>query len=318
MHNALKKMITKDLIGIKNLSAGDIETYLSAAYEMKALFSKTGKKSELFAGKNVSTLFFENSTRTRVSFEVAANYLGAHFSAMNASASSVSKGETLIDTGKNLDALRIDTVIMRHPMAGAAALLSKNVQASVINAGDGAAEHPTQALLDFFTIKEHLGSFKGKRVAICGDIKYSRVARSNIWGLQKLGASVTVCAPFTLLPCGIENFGVDIELNPVKAITKADVIMGLRVQLERQEKTLPSLAEYAKFFSITAERIQAAKATKAIIMHPGPVNRNVELSSEVIDCSSSTILPQVTNGVAVRMAVLNLTNEAKLNKGASK
>ena len=312
-------MITKDLIGIKNLSVSDIETYLEVASQMKALFKKTGKKSDLLLGKNVSTLFFENSTRTRVSFEVAANFLGAHFSAMSAATSSVSKGETLVDTGQNLDALLIDTIIMRHPMAGAAAYLSKNVVASVINAGDGASEHPTQALLDFYTIKEKLGSFKNKKVAICGDIKYSRVARSNIWGLQKLGAKVTVCAPYTLLPKGIENFGVDVELNPEKAIEKADVIMGLRVQLERQSGSVfPSLAEYAKFFSITKERIDKAKATKAIIMHPGPVNRNVEMSSGVIDSSNSVILPQVTNGVAVRMAILNLTHEAKLKQSGGK
>ncbi|MCL2847990.1 MAG: aspartate carbamoyltransferase catalytic subunit [Firmicutes bacterium] len=302
----------KDLLGLKDISASEIELILDTAAEMKKLFSKKGKKSNLLEGQTVSTLFFENSTRTRLSFETASNFLGAHFMAISASTSSVSKGETFIDTGKNLDAILIDAIVIRHPMGGAPHLLAKNVKASVINGGDGTSEHPTQALLDFLTMREKFSKIKGLKVVLCGDIKFSRVARSNIWGLLKLGAEVTVCAPYTLLPKGMEDFGVKVELNPAKAIANADVIMGLRIQSERQNMgVFPSVGEYAKFFSITEEVIKKAKAEKAIIMHPGPANRGVEMSGEVLDSKNSVVLEQVTNGVAVRMAVLKLLLEAR-------
>jgi len=299
-------MKRKDLLGLKDLSADEIVEILDTTVEMKKLLTQEVKKSSVLSGKNVTTLFYENSTRTRMSFEAAAKFLGASTSSMSAAVSSVSKGETLIDTGKNLDALLPDAIIIRHPIAGAPELLAKNVKASVINGGDGMNEHPTQALLDIFTMREKFGFVKGLKVTMSGDIKFSRVARSNIWGLNTLGASVTVCAPHTLLPTGIEDFGVKVETNPGKALAGADVVMGLRIQAERQKGGMfPSNGEYVRNFGITLDRLKSANP-HALVMHPGPCNRGVEMTSEAMDSPQSVVLDQVTNGVALRMAVLKL------------
>jgi len=299
-------MNRKDLLGLKDLGTHEITTILDTAQQIKKLFSVNAQKTASLAGKNITTIFYENSTRTRMSFDSASAFLGANSAYISASASSVSKGETLVDTAKNLDAMMPDAIIIRHPMAGAPKILARNVRASVINAGDGTNEHPTQALLDIFTMREKFGRIKGLKVTMCGDIKFSRVARSNIWGLKTLGASVTVCAPKTLLPKGIERFGVKVECDPDKAIAGADVVMGLRIQAERQSGGMfPSTAEYAKYFGVTANRMLKAEKN-ALVMHPGPANRGVEMTSEVIDSGASVILDQVTNGVAVRMAILQI------------
>ncbi len=295
----------KDLLGLKDLSADEIMEIITTAQEMKKILVQNVKKTPHLQGKAVTTLFYENSTRTRMSFETASKFMGASTSSVSVATSSVSKGETLIDTGKNLDALLNDVIIIRHQMAGAPHLLAKNVKASVINAGDGTNEHPTQGLLDIFTMIERYGSLKDINVTISGDIKFSRVARSNIWGLNKLGANVTVVAPNTLLPYAIENMGCKVESNIDKAIENADVVMGLRIQTERQESGMfPSIAEYATNFGLNKSRI--ATVPNALIMHPGPINRGVEMTSEVADSAESVILEQVTNGVAVRMAILFL------------
>ena len=307
-------MTRKDLLGLKDLNSNEIVAILDATKQIKKLFSVGAQKTGQLNGKSVTTIFYENSTRTRMSFDAASSFLGANSSFIAASASSISKGETLIDTAKNLDAMLPDAIIIRHPIAGAPELLAKNVRASVINAGDGTNEHPTQALLDMFTMRERFGQIKGLKVTMCGDIKFSRVARSNIWGLNKLGASVTVCAPKTLLPKDIEKFGVTVECNPDKALKDADVVMGLRIQAERQSGGMfPSTAEYAKYFGVTSKRMELANKN-ALVMHPGPANRGVEMSSDVIDSSNSVILDQVTNGVAVRMAILQLLIGSKGGK----
>ena len=299
-------MNRKDLLGLKDLTATEILEILDAAVEMKKILMQGVKKTPHLQGKSVVTLFYENSTRTRVSFENAAKFMSANCSNISAATSSVQKGETLVDTGQNLDALLTDVIVIRHPSSGAPHLLAKNVKASVINGGDGTNEHPTQALLDMFTMRERFGKLNGIKVAICGDIKFSRVARSNIWGLTKLGAKVTVCAPRTLLPYGIEDMGCRVEAHPLTAAKNADVIMGLRIQTERQKGGMfPSVAEYAASFGI-GEKTLTAASKNALIMHPGPVNRGVEMTSGVIDSPNSVILEQVTNGVAVRMAVLFL------------
>ena len=249
-------------------------------------------------------LFYENSTRTRLSFELAAKYMSANAANITASGSSVAKGETLIDTAETINAMGTDILVMRHSMSGAPHLLSPLVSASVVNAGDGMNEHPTQALLDMLTIKEHKGHIEGLKVAIVGDVYHSRVVRSNIYGLTKLGAEVSVGGPSTLMPMGIEEMGVKVFDNVQEAIVDADVVMGLRIQLERQKKGLfPSIREYFRFFGIDEQRLRLAKPD-AIVMHPGPVNRGVELSTSVIDGSRSVITDQVTSGVAVRMAVM--------------
>ena len=299
-------MKRKDLLGLKDLTAEEITEILDASVEMKKIIAQDIKKMPHLVGKSVTTLFYENSTRTRMSFETAAKFMGANCSSMSVATSSVQKGETLIDTGKNLDALLTDVIIIRHPFAGAPHLLAKNVRAGVINGGDGMNEHPTQALLDMFTMREKFGQLKGLKVTVSGDIKFSRVARSNIWGLGKLGAKVTVCAPKTLLPFGIEGFPCRVEADPVKAVSGADVVMGLRIQTERQKGGMfPSVSEYAEFFGISENRLKKA-ANNALVMHPGPVNRGIEMTSAVVDSQQSVILDQVTNGVAVRMAVLFL------------
>jgi aspartate carbamoyltransferase catalytic subunit len=295
----------QDLLGLKDLPACSIMDILHAAAAMKKSLMQN-KKMQRLTGKSVATLFYENSTRTRNSFETAAKMLGAQTMSISVAASSVSKGETLIDTGRNLDALFCSIIVIRHSMAGAAHLLARSVSASVVNAGDGANEHPTQALLDIFTMQEKFGAIKGLKVVICGDIKYSRVARSNIWGLCKLGAHVAVAAPRTLLPDGIEQIGCGVHTRLHDAIAGANVIMGLRIQNERQSMGMfPSTMEYAHFFSIQESHLLHA-APNAILMHPGPINRGVELSSQAADSNASMILPQVSNGVAVRMAVLSM------------
>lgn len=302
----------KDLLGLKDVSQDEISEILTTAKEMKKIISQNVKKTPHLQGKNVVTLFYENSTRTRVSFETAAKIMSANCTSISASTSSVKKGETLIDTGKNLDALLTDVIILRHNMSGAPHLLAKNVKASVINAGDGMNEHPTQALLDIFTMQEKFGDLKGLKVVIAGDVKHSRVARSNIWGLSKLGAKVSVVSPRTLLPMDIEKMGVEVSDNLDDAIDGANVVMGLRVQLERQQAGLfPSVAEYAKFYGINESRLAKADS-QALLMHPGPMNRGLEISSAVADGDSSYILQQVTNGVAVRMALLFLLTRGKV------
>lgn len=296
----------KDLLGLKDLSQDEIVEILATTKEMRKILDQNVKKTPHLMGKNVATLFYENSTRTRNSFETAAKILGANTTSISASNSSVTKGESLIDTGKNLDALLTDVVIIRHNFSGAPHLLAKNIKASVINGGDGTNEHPTQALLDIFTMQERFGSIKGLKVVIAGDIKYSRVARSNIWGLNKLGAKITVVAPNTLLPKDIDKMGCAVSCDIDEAIIGANVVMGLRLQLERQKSGLfPSVSEYSQFFGINDARLNKADS-EVIVMHPGPINRGAEISSSVADGDNSVILEQVTNGVAVRMAVLFL------------
>jgi aspartate carbamoyltransferase catalytic subunit len=257
-------------------------------------------------GRVVINLFYESSTRTRTSFELAGKYMSADMSNLNVSTSSVSKGETLIDTGKTLDAMATDVVIIRHSAAGAPALLAENMKARIINAGDGYHEHPTQALLDMLTIKQYKGKIEGLKVAIIGDLAHSRVARSNFWGLTTMGANVVLCGPTTLIPRDMEKAGATIVTNMDEAIKDADVVMMLRLQLERQQKGLfPSIREYAKYYGLNPQRLRLAKSD-ALVMHPGPMNRGVEITSEVADGVQSVIEEQVTNGVAVRMALLYL------------
>jgi len=307
-------MKNKDLLGLKDLSAAEITSILDAAIPFKALLEKGDKKTNHLSGKSIVSLFYENSTRTRVSFEAAAKFMGGAFMSIQAATSSIQKGETLVDTGKNLDAMKTDVIILRHPTAGAPHLLAGNVKASVINAGDGMNEHPTQALLDIFTMREKLGNIKGKKVTIVGDIAFSRVARSNIWGLNKLGANVTVCAPKSLLPKGIEKFPCDTTIDIESALKNADIVMGLRIQTERQQGApFPTISEYAAHFGVSESRLKIA-SKNVIIMHPGPVNRGVEMTSSVIDSANSVILQQVTNGVAIRMALLDILANRKEGK----
>ena len=305
---------SKDLLGLKDMSAEEILHILDTAKTMKHVVISKSKKTPHLQGKSIVTLFYENSTRTRLSFELASKYMSAASANISASGSSVAKGETLIDTGKTIDMMGTDVIVIRHPMSGAPHLLAKNVKASVINAGDGMNEHPTQALLDMFTIIEKKGAVKGLKVAIIGDIYHSRVARSNIWGLLKLGADVNAAGPSTLLPPGLEKTGIKIFNTIQEAIIDADVVMGLRIQLERQKKGLfPSIREYSRFFGLDEKRLQLAKKD-ALVLHPGPVNRGVELSTGVIDGAQSLINEQVTNGVAVRMALLYLLTRRTSNE----
>ena len=301
----------KHLLGIKELSKEEIVAILNTADEMKHNVLEAGKKDNCLSGKSIITLFYENSTRTRLSFELASKYLGATAANITASGSSVAKGETLEDTGKTIDEMGADVVIVRHSSSGAPHMLSNYTNAAVINAGDGMNEHPTQALLDFMTMREKFGSFEGLRVSIIGDVKHSRVARSNIYGLKKLGAEVTLCAPSTLMPAEIEEMGVRICMDADAAAHNADVIMGLRIQMERQKSGLfPSVREYHKLFGINKRRVALAQPN-AIVMHPGPVNRGVELSADVADGPQSVIGEQVTNGVCIRMAVLDMLTNGK-------
>lgn len=296
----------KDLLGIKNLSVDQINEILKNAKIMKTLLQQNNKKGPHLQGKSVITLFYENSTRTRLSFEVASKYLSANAANVAVASSSVQKGESLIDTARTIDMMGTDVLIIRHSSAGAPHLVAQNVDASVINAGDGMNEHPTQALLDAFTMVEKKGKLEGLKVAIVGDILHSRVARSNIYLLNKFGAEVVVAGPSTLMPYEIEKLGVKAYTDVEKALKNADVVMGLRIQLERQKTGLfPSIDEYSEIFGVNDERLKLAKED-AIIMHPGPVNRGVEISSSLYDHERSFIDEQVQNGVAVRMAVLYL------------
>jgi len=300
-----------DLLDLQNLDKAEIEAILEAAKSFKEVSSRDVKKVPALRGKTVVTLFFEPSTRTRASFELAAKRLSADTISVAANSSSLSKGESVLDTAKNIEAMNVDAVIVRHSSSGVAHMLAGHLKASIINAGDGCRAHPTQALLDMFTIKEKLGAIEGLRVAIIGDILHSRVARSNIQGLTRLGATVTVCGPATLIPRGVESLGVKVSYDLHEVIKSSDVLMPLRLQMERQKQCfLPSIREYAKHFGINAEKLKPAQKN-VIIMHPGPTNRGVELSAEVADGPHSVILDQVTNGVAVRMAVLYLVLGAR-------
>jgi len=295
-----------NLLDLQELSVEEIEMVLETAKSFKQVSARDVKKVPALRGKTVVTLFFENSTRTRASFELAAKRLSADTINIAASSSSLVKGETILDTARNIEAMNINAIIVRHSCSGVPKILADNLNVSVINAGDGCRSHPTQALLDMLTIKEKLGRIEGLKVGIVGDILHSRVARSNIWGLTKLGAEVTVCGPSTLMPIGIENLGVKVTYDVQEVIQTSDVLMLLRLQKERQQdKFLPSIREYAKEFGINKQKLKSAKKD-ILIMHPGPTNRGVELSAEVADGEYSVILDQVTNGVAIRMAILYL------------
>lgn len=297
---------SKDLLTIEQLSSDEIELILDTTDSMKEISTRDIKKVPTLRGKTVINLFYEPSTRTRTSFEIAGKRLSADVVNISTSSSSVAKGETLKDTGKNLQAMNPDLVVIRHSAAGAPRILAEALPASIINAGDGAHEHPTQALLDAFTIREKKGRLEGLRVSIIGDIAHSRVARSNITCLGKMGARVTVYGPFTMIPRFIEEMGVTVAPSMDAALADADVIMMLRIQMERQSAFLfPSLREYATFFGLNRERLTRARKD-VLIMHPGPVNRGVEISPEVADGPYAIILDQVTNGLAVRMALLYL------------
>ena len=303
----------KDLLGLEDLSKEEIELILATAESFKEVSTREIKKVPALRGKTVVNLFYEPSTRTRVSFEIAAKRLSADVINIASETSSVRKGETLIDTGRNIEALKVDIIVVRHNYSGAAAMLARHVRASVINAGDGWHEHPTQALLDIFTLKEKLGRIEGLNVSILGDIAHSRVARSNIWGLTKLGANVMVCAPKILIPPAVEQMGVKVTSDIDEALGNADAVNVLRMQFERDaENAFPQQLEYFKNFGITQERLEKAKKD-IIVMHPGPLNRGIEIASDVADGANSVILEQVTNGIAVRMAALFLVAQANEN-----
>ena len=305
----------KDLVGLIDVTKAEITELLDVASQMKARLKAGDKNLDFLKGKTATILFYENSTRTRTSFELAAKYLGATVINIAAGSSSVAKGETLVDTGKTLDAQLNDFLIMRHPMGGAPYLLGKMVKASVLNAGDGMNEHPTQGLLDMLTMRERFGKLEGLKVAILGDIKHSRVAKSNLFGLRTMGAEVYMHAPQTLIPKGIDKLGAKLCKTKEEALENADVVMGLRIQLERQQAgNFPSLDEYAHFYGVDKKSLKLAKPD-AIIMHPGPVNRGVELTGKVIDHERSFIEDQVFSGIAVRMAALKLLNDYRNAKG---
>lgn len=297
---------TKHLLGIKYITKEDIELIFKTATEFKDVINRPIKKVPSLRDVTVANVFFENSTRTRISFELAERRLSADVVNFAASSSSVSKGETLLDTVNNILAMKVDMVVMRHPAPGAHHFLAKHIDANIINAGDGTHEHPTQALLDAYSIQEKLGSIAGKNVVIVGDILHSRVALSNIFCLQKLGANVMVCGPSTLIPKHIKSLGVTVEHNIKKALEWCDVANVLRIQLERQDiRYIPSLREYSLYFGINKQLLQSINK-EIVIMHPGPINRGVELTSDVADSGQAIILDQVENGVAIRMAVLYL------------
>jgi aspartate carbamoyltransferase catalytic subunit len=295
----------KDILGLQDLTAEEIELLLNTADNMKEISKREIKKVPTLRGKTVVNLFFEPSTRTRTSFEIAAKRLSADTLNISASTSAVKKGETLSDTARNIEAMKPDIIVMRHAISGAHHYLAKRVSYSVINAGDGSHEHPSQALLDMMTIREKLGTLKGLKVAIVGDITHSRVARSNIYGLSKMGAEVFLAGPPTLIPPGVERLGNLTVCSRMKeAVEGADVIMMLRIQLERQGKALlPTMREYSRYFGLSEELVKMAKPG-VLVMHPGPMNRGVEICSDVADGSNSVILEQVENGVAVRMSML--------------
>jgi len=301
---------SRHLLGLEGMPKEDIELILNTAVSFKEVLERPIKKVPTLQGKTIVNLFFESSTRTRISFELAERRLSADAVNFITAGSSVNKGETLKDTARNIEMMKIDMVVIRHSSAGVPHFLSRVVDANIINAGDGAHEHPTQALLDMFTLREKFGRIEGLNVCIVGDITHSRVARSNIYGLRTMGANVSVCGPATLIPREIQQLGVDVYHHIDDVLPRVDVLNVLRIQLERQAGGLfPTLREYHKYFGITRERLEKA-GREIVIMHPGPINRGVEMSSEVADGYSSLILQQVANGVAVRMAVLFLLGTA--------
>lgn len=302
----MPRLRRKDILGLQEMAREEIDLILNTADALKEITQRQIKKVPTLRGRQCLTLFYENSTRTAKSFELAAKYLSADMTSISVATSSVQKGETLKDTARNLEAMGIELVIMRHPAGGAPHFLAQRVSASVINAGDGMHEHPTQGLLDMLTIRQRKGTLQGLKVAIIGDIYHSRVARSNIYGLTKYGAEVWVAGPATLMPPGIEALGVKRTTRVEEALEGADVVNVLRLQLERQEKGLfPTKEEYHKYWGVSEERLKLAKPD-ALLMHPGPMNRGVEITTEVADGNQSVILDQVTNGVAIRMALLYL------------
>ena len=299
-------ILGKDLLGLEQLTAEQINVVLDTATPLKEISLRQIKKVPTLRGMTIVNLFFEASTRTRISFEFAEKRLSADTVNVASSGSSVSKGETLVDTARNLEAMKIDMVVIRHPASGAAKFLAERIESNVINAGDGMHEHPTQGLLDLLTLRDRFGDLKGRRVCIVGDVLHSRVARSNIWGLTKLGAEVAVCGPRSLLPNAIEDMGVKVFQRIEEAIEWAEALNVLRLQLERMEAGyIPSQREYNRVFGVTRERLERAPR-ELLILHPGPMNRGVEIDSDVADGPHSVILDQVTNGVAIRMAVLYL------------
>lgn len=300
------KLKRKDIIGIEELAKDEIEIILSTAQSFKEVSDREIKKVPTLRGRTIINLFYEASTRTRTSFEIAAKRMSADAINISASSSSVVKGETLKDTARNLEAMSPDCIVLRHSSSGTPQILSKLVQCSVINAGDGAHEHPSQALLDLLTVKERCGRIEGLKIAIIGDIAHSRVARSNIYGFTKLGAEVNVCGPATMMPSCIDKMGCKVFYGIEEAIKDADVIMMLRIQLERQKAGMfPTVREYSRLFGLDSRKLENAKKT-VVILHPGPINRGVEISSDVADGEYSLILEQVKNGVAVRMALFYL------------
>ena len=302
----MSNLSTKHLLGIKYITKDDIELIFSTADNFKQVINRPIKKVPSLRDITIANLFFENSTRTKLSFELAEKRLSADVINFASSSSSVKKGETLVDTVNNILAMKVDMVVMRHPNPGAAYFLSKQVDAQIINAGDGAHEHPTQALLDAYSIREKYGEVKGRKVVIVGDIAHSRVALSNIFCLQKLGAEVKLCGPLTLIPKYITSLGVEVETDLRKALEWCDVAMMLRIQLERQDKKyFPSLREYSMLYGLDKELLDSL-GKEITVMHPGPINRGVEITSDVADSNQAIILDQVENGVAVRMAVLYL------------
>lgn len=309
----MSQLSVKHLLGIKYITRDDIELIFKTADSFKDVINRPIKKVPTLRDTTIVNLFFENSTRTRISFELAEKRLSADVLNFSASSSSVSKGETLIDTVNNILAMKVDMVVMRHPAPGAPMFLAKHVDTQVINAGDGTHEHPTQALLDAYSIRERLGGVKGKKIAIVGDIRHSRVALSNIFCLQKLGAEVKLVGPPTLMPQFVETLGVTVEHDVRKALEWCDVANVLRIQMERQDtRYFPSLREYAMYFGIDRKMLDGLKK-EIVLMHPGPINRGVEISSDAADSGHSIILDQVENGVAIRMAVLYLLSGRKGN-----
>ena len=308
----MKKLLSKDLLGIRNLSVEEINFIFDTADKFKEVLNRPIKKVPSLRHLTIANVFFENSTRTKLSFELAQKRLSADVINFSSSVSSVKKGESLLDTINNILVMKVDMIVMRHPNPGAPHFVAKNIEASVVNAGDGTHEHPTQALLDSYTIREKFGNIKNKKIAIIGDISHSRVAISNIYALQKLGAKVMLCGPSTLIPKHINSMGVEIENNIENALKWCDVANVLRIQLERQNnKFFPSLREYSLYYGINKKLLEKINKN-IIIMHPGPINRGVELNSDVADSNNSIILDQVENGVAIRMAVMYLLS---LNKG---
>lgn len=302
----MSKLSQKHLLGIKDITREDIELIFETAENFKQVINRPIKKVPSLRDVTIANVFFENSTRTRLSFELAQKRLSADVINFSASNSSVKKGETLLDTVNNILAMKVDMIVMRHSSVGAPHYLSRHINANIVNAGDGTHEHPTQALLDAFSIRGKLGDIEGKKIAIIGDILHSRVALSNIFALKKLGAQVMVCGPSTLLPKFISSLGVKVELDVAKALDWCDVANVLRIQLERQQiKYFPSLREYSLYYGITKKMLDNLKK-EIVLMHPGPINRGVELSSDAADSQHSVILDQVENGVAIRMAVLYL------------